>query len=233
MRTALVTTIACFTLAACQLHVATIGSGAVITQTREVGAFKRLSVEGPFVVHVSTGARAVTVRADDNFLPLIETVLEGDTLVARLTPGTSVLRSTALELTVVNDAVEAVSASGAATVTAAATPASDFPVVASGASHVDVSGLSATNLHVTASGASSVVVAGAASSGTLIASGASSVDVRTVSLQSATIDISGGSNLKATVTSTLTGSLSGGSSAVITGTPSSSVNVSGGSTLTH
>jgi hypothetical protein len=60
------------------------GSGHEVAVARKVGAFSALRVEGSVDVNAHPGTPGVVVHADDNIEPLIETVLEGDTLVVRL-----------------------------------------------------------------------------------------------------------------------------------------------------
>jgi hypothetical protein len=229
MRTSIIILAASLTLTACQ---GVVGSGTTVTQAREVGAFRKVNISAGLTAHVTTGARSVTLVADDNLAPLIETVVQDDTFIARFKQPTSVVKATRLELTIVNDVLEGVIASGAATVTAAATPATEFPVIASGASDVAISGLSVTKLSVDASGAAQVTVSGAGTSESLSASGASSIDAKRLPVQAATLDVSGASDVRAAVSGTLSGSVSGASTVTITGTPTGDVSITGASTLT-
>ena len=58
------------------------GSGVAKTEPRGVGAFKNIRLDGAAKINVQIGNdRSVTVTADDNVLPLIETDVHGDTLV--------------------------------------------------------------------------------------------------------------------------------------------------------
>lgn len=60
----------------------TTGDGKKVTQPREVGAFSRVRLEGALDARVTVGpARAVSVTIDQNLQPLVETRVEGDTLV--------------------------------------------------------------------------------------------------------------------------------------------------------
>lgn len=66
------------------------GSGTVVEQTRTVGPFTRLRLDGSFTVEAQAAAsNSVLVRADDNIGPLVRTELEGDTLVVSTRPGAS------------------------------------------------------------------------------------------------------------------------------------------------
>lgn len=66
------------------------GSGKVIDQNRSVTAFSKLRLEGSFTVEAKQGGAAqVSVRADDNLVDQVETVVDGDTLVVRSKPKAS------------------------------------------------------------------------------------------------------------------------------------------------
>ena len=60
------------------------GSGVKASESRAVGAFTGIDVQGSADVHVTTGEpRSVTVEADDNLLPIIETEVRGSSLLVR------------------------------------------------------------------------------------------------------------------------------------------------------
>jgi hypothetical protein len=57
------------------------GSGVSKTESRAVGSFSKIELTGSPDVQVAVGpATSVTVTADDNILPIIETTVNGDTL---------------------------------------------------------------------------------------------------------------------------------------------------------
>ncbi len=57
------------------------GSGVAKTETRTVGAFSKINVTGSPEVEIAVGAPvSLTITADDNLLPIIETKVDGDTL---------------------------------------------------------------------------------------------------------------------------------------------------------
>ena len=216
-------------LSACTMAV---GNGKVTSQAREVGAFRRVSIESGITGTVTTGSRAVTVRTDENLQALVETVVEGEVLKVRVRATTGLTNPHALDVAITSDVIEGVFASGGVDVTAAATPCDGFFLDASGGSRIAVSGVSASTINATASGGSNVTLSGAATNGTIVGSGGARLDLKALPLTSATIDLSGASTLRASVSTTLIGMLSGGSTATITGTPSSDgVSTSGASEL--
>jgi len=219
--------IAVFT-AGCQ---SVAGDGTVSSEVRTVGAFRSLSVGSAITASIIPGSRSLTLRADENLLPLIETKVDGDTLVIDLAPGKRIDRFTTLQATITNDVLEGVTASGAAIVTGTATATTDFPLTISGASRTTIDSISSTSVTVDASGASAATLEGAATSAKLTGSGASSIDLRQLPVSTAQLELSGGSQLRAQVSSHVGGSLSGASSATIIGTPTVDVAQSGGSHL--
>ena len=66
------------------------GSGKEVDVARQVGAFSVLRLESSVDVHARQGATpSVSVHADDNIEPLVETAVEGDALVVRVKKGAS------------------------------------------------------------------------------------------------------------------------------------------------
>lgn len=215
----------------CGLNMA-FGSGTVTTTTRDVGAFRKIAISDGITARAVTGSRSVTIRTDDNLQPLIETVVEGDTLRVRVAGITNVGSRAALEADISNDVFEGVSASGASNVKVPATSATVFPISASGASVIDVSGLSATTVNVDASGASQITVTGSATDATASAAGGSNLNLTGLPLTALRLDVSGASTVTARVSGSVSGGVSGASTVVITGSPSNGVDTSGGSTIT-
>jgi hypothetical protein len=67
-----------------------VGSGKSATETRTVGAFDRLSLQDGVTATVRRGAtQNIAITADDNIVPLVETKLQGTTLIVRVRPNTS------------------------------------------------------------------------------------------------------------------------------------------------
>lgn len=60
------------------------GSGNIKKETREVGAFTGLLSQGPMDVEISYGKEnTITIEADDNLLPYIETAVENNKLIIK------------------------------------------------------------------------------------------------------------------------------------------------------
>jgi hypothetical protein len=210
---------------------AVFGDGNLKSESRTVGAFRSVSIASGFQALVTVGDPAITVRADENLLPLIETFVEGNSLVVRVQPDTVVTGVTGLEVAVSNPAVEGIDGSGGAVINASATAVQSFPVSASGGSQVHVEGVSAVDLDALANGGSGITLLGSATHATTSAAGGSGLHLRGLSLETLAIDSSGGSTIEATVTDSVTGSAAGGSTVDIAGNPTVEVQSTGGSTV--
>lgn len=209
-----------------------MGNGKVVSDERTVGAFRTVTIASGFTAMVKPGARAVTIHADENLLSYLETEVRGDSLVVDVKPDTLLAGVSALDVTIFNDVIEGLDASGGSQVDATATPIPTFKLGASGGSRVNLDSLSSTELDADASGGSHVTAAGTATSARAGASGGSIVDLTSVALATLEVTASGGSTVNASVTGSVAGSASGASQVTITGNPTVSVDRSGASTVT-
>ncbi len=221
-----------FSLSLCACGPFVIGNGVKVTSARAVSAFQKVDVSGALIVVASVGANQVSVVADENIQPLIEAVVEGDTLKLRSKPGLGYQPTAPVRVVISNPVFEGVTASGASEVTAEATAVQQFAINASGASKVQLSSLSTTVLSIEASGASDVAVSGNASEAKVDASGSSSVRIQPVRLQTLSVEVSGASTLEAQVVGSASGVVSGASEVTLFGSPSVSIASSGDSRVT-
>ena len=90
------------------------GTGEVITETRDVGAFERISIAAPITVVVRTGEPgSVTVSAQENIQPLVVTEARDGQLVVTV-PSPGYTTSEPVTLTVIAPAISSVTVSGGA-----------------------------------------------------------------------------------------------------------------------
>jgi len=182
---------------------------------------------------VDRGAHAVTVRAEDNLMPFIETFLQEGALVVRVRPSVAIAPTRRIDVTITTETLAALSLSGGASGLASFGGAhDDFIATLSGGSELTLSKLDARVLTVDASGGSRALVSGTAESLTLTASGGSHLDTIGTPVSNARVDASGGSELRVRVSGQVTGALSGGSALYVFGGGSAAaVSASGGSTV--
>ena len=67
---------------------ATIGSGNVITEERDVSGFDSISIGSSMnLIIEQTGSESLKIEAEDNIIPLVKTSVIGKELVIKLAPG--------------------------------------------------------------------------------------------------------------------------------------------------
>ena len=207
------------------------GNGKPISQTREVGTYRKVEVGGGIHVTFTKGPRSVVVTADDNLIDLVETSIRDESLVVRLKGFVNDTKG--ISVAVSNDVLEGLSLSGGSSFVGAPTAIPHFDLDASGGSTAELSDLASDSVSVSASGGSEVTLAGGAAKSLVLAvSGGSRVLSHGFVVEAASVDVSGGSIVCVTCTASLKGNVSGGSTVTLSGAPAIiSVNSSGGSRL--
>lgn len=137
------------------------GSGRLQQQTREVGSFNGLALNVPGQVTLRQGQReSVSIEADDNLLPLIDTAVENGTLRIRTSKRNLSLRQSTLKIVVTARQIERISVGGSGSVEARGLHADKL--------RFDVGGSGNITAHDLASEAVTVAIGG---SGNFTASG--------------------------------------------------------------
>lgn len=204
------------TLAAASLLVlaaCTHGSGPVLDESREVGAFTAIDAGGGVQVHVTIGqAGPIVVHAQQNILDKLSTEVRSD--------GT--LRIEALEDFVVADPV----------VIDVVTPQL-AGISLSGGAAVQLSGLRADAIELSLSGGARATISGAVTDMTLGARGGATASLRGLTVETANVSIDGGATVEMTASQSVKGSASGGATLSVSGDASVQVEASGGAQVAH
>jgi hypothetical protein len=183
------------------------GSGNVITETREVSGFSEIVVGGSGVVRVEvTGTESLSIEADDNIMPLLETDVTNGRLVLDAT------RSIAPTVDIVY------------TITAATLDGLEV----SGSAEVDATGVEGGEFSVDISGSGDVAVVGTLDGLLRLSiSGSGAFDGEALTAPQGTVDISGSGNAVVNVTETLDISVSGSGNVEYLGSPEVDEDISG------
>ncbi|HZF79584.1 MAG TPA: head GIN domain-containing protein [Rubrivivax sp.] len=167
------------------------GSGTPTSENRNLAEFQAVTLNGSIDLVVRQGAQSVQVQADDNLLPLLETIVEpggsGPALVVRWKKGHSVRTRSKVLVTVSSPRLSALASSGSGDIRLETfnTPALKFAMSGSGDVHIDK--LSTEDLDIGIAGSSDVVGSGRARR--LKVSIAGSGDVRLGELQAEEVNI--------------------------------------------
>jgi hypothetical protein len=188
----------------------TTGSGNVASQTRQVAGFSAILASGPLKIEVRQSAHeALVLRADDNLLPLIETVVENGTL--RIAPKRGESLRTRVPIVVTVDVVDlkalTLSGSGDVSVDALKTPALDMRL--SGSSDAKLRNIAIDDLGVRVSGSGDVQAAGTTKSLTVSIDGSGDLHAQDLQADEVSIRIAGSGDASVTANKTLSVSIAG------------------------
>jgi hypothetical protein len=200
-----------FGVAACSVT-GTSGSGAVVSQTRQVQPFSRIEAGYGIGVDVQIGpAASIKVEAQQNLLPIIETAVSGDTLKIR---GTKEFQSNSTPRVVVT------------------TPTLDG-ISLNGGSEGRLDGLANDAFDVELGGGAVLTATGSSGDVSIKGSGGSTADLDALTAKSVTVDLSGGTVAHISASDAVKGGVSGGAHVAVAGDAAVDVSASGGGEVSH
>ena len=136
------------------------GSGRPMTQQRDVSGFNGVALSLPGRLEIVQGqAEGVTLTADDNLVPEIETVVEGGVLHVRFRKDLGATTRTRISVTVRARAIRSIAVAGSGDVVAATLEAPELSVRLAGSGDVKLGGR-AESLQVRISGSGDVDAGG-------------------------------------------------------------------------
>jgi Putative auto-transporter adhesin, head GIN domain len=134
-----------------------VGSGKVVDVARNVAAFDRIEVSDGIRATLKRGNEArLTVSADDNIEPLVETVVNNGTLVLRMKPNVSLRTKNRMSVAVIYTKLEKIVASDGSAVDADALTAASFVVQVNDGASLKAESVSASVLDVNVADGASV-----------------------------------------------------------------------------
>lgn len=204
------------------------GSGVKVEKQRALAAFSKLRIDGPVDVTLTQGSSdQATVTADDNIEPLIETAVEGDTLVVRLKRDAGFTTRGALNVKVSARSLQAIAIHGSGDLSMDSFKGESLglAVIGSGDAHFGL--VEVRELQVNISGSGDVRLAGRAEQQGWSVSGSGDVDARALSGRSAKVNLSGSGDVSLGVTEQLDAQLSGSGDLSYAGRPQLRQSVTG------
>ncbi len=208
------------------------GSGTIKTEFRQVSNFTAVTLDGTGVLTITqTGQEGLSVTADDNLLPLINTNVEGTTLHIYFPPNTDVQPSKTIVYLLSVKNLSAITLNGAATVATPKLTAQALAVNLSGAGAASLQNLALTNLTVHLSGAGNLALAGQTQTQTVTSTGAGTYHADQLTSQMATITLNGTGNAFVRASTTLNITITGVGSLTYYGNPTITKHVTGIGTI--
>lgn len=204
------------------------GSGNVVEETREVGAFSQIRLEGTGNLVVEQGeSTSLRIEAEDNFMEYIDSEVENDTLVIGWEEGTIPITSERIFYYVTVEDLEALTLSGAGNVEVAALETGALRINLNGTGDLDFDDLTAETLDVELSGAGSLSISGSVDEQEIDLNAAGDYDARALESRIAAVTINGVGSATVWVTEELIASINGAGSIRYLGDPDVEPNING------
>jgi hypothetical protein len=223
---------ACFLIASPSAAGAVIkGNGVVKTQERQVPRFTAIALELPAQVEVRLGEKdRVSVEADENLLPWIETAVENGTLYIRAAKRNTDIETRKLRVTVQARQIDQLAVAGAGSIRADALRSPRLKLEIGGSGAIEVAHAEAESVSAAIGGSGTIKLAGTA--GKLSVSIGGSGDVAAGKLQAEDVNVSIGGSGQAIVwaRASLKAAMAGSGDVKYYGDPALSASVVGSGT---
>jgi Putative auto-transporter adhesin, head GIN domain len=208
------------------------GSGLKVEKARSVAAFSRVRLDGPVDAQLTPATEpGLRVQADDNLEPLVETRVDGDTLVIGIKDGSSFSTRNPLRVLVGFKSLESLQLRGSGDATLDRLKGERLALELSGSGDLRVGLLELRELTARLSGSGDVRAAGRADQQDWELSGSGDVDADSLSGQRVRARLSGSGDLSLGVAQELDASLSGSGDLRYAGRPQLKSRVSGSGEL--
>lgn len=176
------------------------GSGVVASENRPVSGFNAIQLAGSAEVTVHFDqAETVVVEADDNILPLVETVVRGGRLVINIEPNTSIRTTNPIHVMVTMKSLEAASLPGSGSIT--------------------IAGLDTRSVAFDLPGSGNITVDGRVDSMNVTLDGSGNLLCGELQAQSARVDLSGSGNVTVFASESLDATIRGSGNVFYRGSP--------------
>jgi hypothetical protein len=205
------------------------GSGQVAAETRAVTGFSGLVVDGPIDVTLKAGGvERLTVRADDNVLPLIETTVVGGKLMLATRKNASFRTRNPLQVTVEYKEMNSITLRSSGDLRGDAIRGSVFDVSIRGSGDVLLDRLEVNALAVSIAGSGNVIVRdGRADSVGVVIEGSGDARLDGLEARAAAVRVRGSGDARVFATQTLQVDIAGSGDVRYRGEPALSKRVAG------
>ncbi|MGZ5202797.1 MAG: head GIN domain-containing protein [Telluria sp.] len=187
------------------------GSGTISKQARQVAHFSgvELSVPGKVELHIGSG-EGVTIEADDNLLPLIETTVDNGTLRIRPARDNLHLRAHTLHITVNARDIDHLSVGGSGSIDSDAVHARNFKASLGGSGSIAVRAVDGDNMEVSVAGSGKMSAGGGAvNMARLSIAGSGNVDIGKVKAGDVSVKVAGSGDSRVWAAKTLDVTIAG------------------------
>jgi hypothetical protein len=197
-----------------------VGSGKLIEQVRTPGKFERLRLDGSFDVTLGPGSTArVLIRADDNIAALIQTELDGDTLVIKARKNSAFRTRNPIAITVDFTQLKAVDLRGSGKLSADTLQGDRFDLALSGSGNAVLKRISVGQFHAALAGSGDISVSGKADSTDLSIAGSGDIHAEQLISRQTSVSIAGSGDADVYASESLSASIAGSGDVRYAGKP--------------
>lgn len=206
-----------------------IGSGNVAHETRPLAGWSAVDLSCPGTLELAIGEnQGIEIEAEENILPLIETVVSDGRLTIRFTEGMRSIRpTTPIRFRTATPGIDALAVSGSGAIRASRVEREALTLDVSGSGAIDMDSASTGRLETRISGSGGVTIRGDAVEQEIRISGSGNLDARNLTSQKAHVSISGSGNAMVHVEREIDGRISGSGSIVYDGQPATTIRTTG------
>lgn len=205
------------------------GSGNVTSETRPLAEWTAVALSCPGTLDLEIGPnQGITIEAEDNLLPLIETHVDGDRLVIRFESGLRTIRPTKpIQFRAATPAIDAMTVSGSGSIRAPRIEGDGLALDVSGSGDIGIAEVNLSTIETRISGSGSVTIRGDAREAEIRITGSGDLNARDLTSQRAHVSISGSGSAMVRVEREIEGRISGSGSIIYSGQPSITIRTSG------
>ena len=216
-----------FTATGCIDDLTIRGNGMEASEGRITPDFNQVKSEGAFDVHITSGDEPdVTVNAESNILPYIETDVRNHTLRIYIRGVHNVKNQLPMNVYITVPDLEGITQSGSGTVTSGFFTSDRFTVTLSGSGNIETA-VDAGTVDALISGSGDLVISGAANDAGFTISGSGKIDAANLTVHDCDAKISGSGNIWVTVEHFLSVAISGSGNVYYQGNPEIEKHISG------
>lgn len=196
------------------------GSGRLTEQVRTPGNFQQLRLDGAFDVTVQPGSAAkVVLKADDNIVPLIQTELDGDTLVIRGRKGASFHTRNPISITVEVTQLSAIELRGSGNLKASGLRGKGFELSLSGSGNAVLTDIDVDRFEASLAGSGDMSLAGKSNRTELSIAGSGDIHAEQLLSRRTEVSIAGSGDAQVHASDSLEASIAGSGNVRYAGKP--------------
>ena len=196
------------------------GSGKEVDVARKVGAFSVLRLDSSVDVHARQGATpSVSVHADDNIEPLIETTVEGDALVVRMKKGSSFSTHHNVVVDVVFTSLTAAQQHGSGDLHIDKLSGPKFESTIAGSGDLQIDNAQVGSFALSIAGSGDVIISGTADEAHFGVAGSGDINARDFVAKKVSVSISGSGDARVNATEAIDAKVAGSGDVRYSGHP--------------